>query len=239
MKTVYSCGCSFMSSNSDDVGFVDLYAEQKGFKHVNLARSGATNFLIRLQIEEAIAQNADYLVIGATSSERIDFPIPSKEHLLKFPVTIHDVDYHGYHSSGEEYVHGDPKIISDSINNWTTEFYHIVPHNNFLRKEVPQESIEAMKHYLAYLHNQHLAQAKDYYIIAEGLRKLLELGKQFVFISGPLAFQDWIFIDRRSWTKSPQPWDMPYGLDKSVNHNPLQAHQDFLQNLLSMTEHWK
>ena len=102
--------------------FLDLYAKEKNFNHVSLGRSGATNFLIRLQIEEAISQDADYVIIGATSSDRIDFPLLDKEDQLGNHVTIHDVEYRGYNSFSENNVsYNDTKMISDSISNFTYE----------------------------------------------------------------------------------------------------------------------
>ena len=59
MKRLYSLGDSFMSTDDPDdqiIGFCELYCQRKGFSHVSLARPGATNFAIRLQIEKAIEQ---------------------------------------------------------------------------------------------------------------------------------------------------------------------------------------
>jgi hypothetical protein len=75
MTTVYSLGCSFMSSDTrwpDQPSFLDQYADYRGWQHVSLARPGATNLCIHLQIERAIQDHADYVIIGATSSDRID-----------------------------------------------------------------------------------------------------------------------------------------------------------------------
>jgi len=241
-KKLVSCGCSFMAIDSEDhstTSFLDLYCQQKDLHHVSLARSGATNFLIRLQIEEAIRRNADFIVIGTTTSDRMEIPIPGKEDEIQWPVRLGDVEYRGYRSTSEGNVDTrNPKIISDSINNWTTDFYHHVPHYNFKRKEITPEIIEAMKHYVAYLHSFQLDQMKDYFVIAEGLRKLISLGKEFVFLGGPMFYCDWAFVGNRLWTR-PQPWDLPYGLHPSaINHSPQQAHNDFVKVLLDMTPHW-
>ena len=231
-----------MAIDSEDHGttsFLDLYCQQKDLHHVSLARSGATNFLIRLQIEEAIRRNADFIVIGTTTSDRMEIPIPGKEDEIQWPIRLGDVEYRGYRSTSEGNVDTrNPKIISDSINNWTTDFYHHVPHYNFKRKEITPEIIEAMKHYVAYLHSFQLDQMKDYFVIAEGLRKLISLGKEFVFLGGPMFYCDWAFVGNRLWTR-PQPWDLPYGLHPSaINHSPQQAHDDFVKVLLDMTPHW-
>jgi len=67
MKTLYSLGDSYMSTDDPDEGivsFCELYSRAKNFEHVSLARPGATNFATRLQIDRAIKDRADYVVIG-------------------------------------------------------------------------------------------------------------------------------------------------------------------------------
>lgn len=242
IKTLYSCGCSFMSIDTLDHGitsFLNLYNKQKQFNHVSLARSGATNFLIRLQIEEAIKQNADFIVIGATSSDRMEVPIPSRSNEISYPVTIKDIEYRGYRSASVSNVDTQhPKIISDSINNWTSDNYKNVPHDNFRRKEITPEVITAMKHHVTYLHNDQLDQMKNYFILAEGLRKLISLGKEFVFLAGPMKGCDWKFVGHRGWSGL-EPWDLPYGLHPAeISHNTQTAHDEFARVFLEMTPTW-
>lgn len=245
MKTLYSCGCSFMSQdlNLKNVkSFLDIYCEQKGFKHVNLARSGSTNFLIRLQVEEAINQNADYIVFSATSNDRIDLPIISRSQDIHWPVTIRDIEYRGYHSSSELlFKDNDAKIISDSINNWTDNNNG---HGNNRRKEVNVDTVTAMKHYVANLHHFLLDQQRDYYIISDAIRKLQQLDKEFLFLRGPM-FCDWAWVGSKFWGTNwdyvhrPQPWDVPLGtVDYTVNHNPQEAHDMFVASMLELTPGW-
>ena len=243
MKTLYSCGCSFMSIDTMDHGitsFLDLYASQRGLRHVSLARSGATNFLIRLQIEEAIRQNADYIIISATSSDRIDIPIMAKEKEIYCPVQLSDVEYSGYRSASANNIVTDPKIISDSISNWVTDFYTWVFHDNFRRREIPQAQIEAMKQHVSFLHNSALEQTKDYYIIGEGLRKLLALGKPFVFMPGPMSTEwcNWQFVGDSLW-QGDHPWNISATDSDSVNHHNQTTHNMFLQKFLEQTPEWQ
>lgn len=232
-----------MSVDTIDIGitsFLELYAAEKKFKHVSLARSGATNFCIRLQIEEAIDRKADFVIVGATSSDRMEIPIPSVQHNITYPVTLKDIEYNGYRSVSYQNINTpDPKIISDSINNWTTDNYTWVPHDNFRRSIIKKDVIDAMKHYVTHLHNFQLEQMRDYFIIAEGLRKLESLNIPFVFLGGPMYYCDWSFVEQSKLWVAPQPWDMPYGIDTvAIHHNPQQAHNDFLQTILDMTINW-
>ena len=239
MKTLYSCGCSFMSSDLHNLGttsFLDRYCETKKLKHISLARSGATNFLIRLQIEEAIKRGADYIVISATGSDRIDFALRKSVPVL---LQLQNIDYKDYGSISEKNVQPmDVCVISDSINNWTTKQAREMSHNNDKRK-VDSELTTALAHYLAYLHTYSLEQNYDYYIISDGIRKLIDLDKKFIFMAGPMSYLDWSWIGVDYLWTDPQPWDIPDGLSNTtVNHTPLSAHDKFYNTLYNMTVDW-
>lgn len=80
MKRLVSCGDSFMSCDypvTDTTSFLDRFADIKQFHHVSLAKSGSTNFCIRSQIAEAIRIQADYVIVGGTTADRIDIPKPT------------------------------------------------------------------------------------------------------------------------------------------------------------------
>jgi hypothetical protein len=212
--------------------FLQMFAEYKTLNHVSLARSGATNFLIRLQIEEAIQQNADFVIIGATSSDRIDIPVAES---VPCPVKLQDVDYQGYASASEKNVLGEPKIVSDSMNNWTNGLFM---HSNH-KRGVSEDKVQAIKHHVANLHNFSLEQTRDYFIISDGIRRLQQLGKQFLFMAGPMNWLDWSWVGDNLW-QDPEPWDTPYGVTgDTVNHTPQQAHDEFLFRLLEYTKEWK
>jgi len=226
---------------SIDVGqiipsFLNLYAQEKNFQHISLGRSGATNLLIRLQIEEAIKQNADFIVVGSTSNDRIDLAITE----TCLPITLHDVYYDNYSSDSEKYIiNQNPSVISDSISNWIGDHYDLNIHQNRDRS-ISSQIIEAMKYYVTYLHDNAISTTKDYYIIAEGLRKLISLNKKFVFIpSIAMAECDWTFIGTRLWPGKLL-WEMPYGFEPTtITHNPRVAHEYFAKILLDMTADWK
>jgi hypothetical protein len=60
-----------------NVSFLDRYAKEKNFDYINLAQGGASNFFIRLQINQAIDRKADYIIIGASAPDRFEIPAPS------------------------------------------------------------------------------------------------------------------------------------------------------------------
>jgi hypothetical protein len=235
VKRLYVCGCSFLSSYKDlnkNYPFHEQYTALKGLEHVSLARGGASNFLIRLQIERAIRDSADYVLVGATSSNRIDFPI-----LDAVPPTVRleDVDYREYNNRSDASVKNDaPTITTDTLLNWTDYFSAFNGH----RKYATPEIIESIKQYILYLHHEHLQSQKDYYIIRDGLRDLVKYNIPFVFIPGPLRRRDWTEFGNSIWA-GVQPWDIQYGWNtESITHNPPKAHDEYLEILNKMTEHW-
>lgn len=222
--------------NSVIKSFLDQYCQLQGFKHVSLARSGATNFLIRLQIEEAIVRNADYIVISATSSDRIDLAMQESVPVL---LQLGNIEYQGYNSISERNVQPQEVcVLSDSINNWTTKESRALAHSNNKRNISP-DVIDALTHYVAHLHTFSLEQNQDYYIISDGLRKLISLNKKFIFMGGPMFYLDWSWIGTEHLWTDPQPWDLPDGLtNTTVNHTPQSAHDKFLKTLCNMTSDW-
>ena len=241
IKRLYTCGCSFMSVDFGGchaiTSFLDLYAQEKNFKHVSLGRSGATNFLIRLQIEEAIQQDADFVVIGTTSSDRIDLPIQAQAKKINLPINIRNVGYIHYSSDSANNIDNlDPKIISDSIGSFSAD---LLPKGYEDPANVPA-ILEAVKQYTAYMHNNAIATMKDYFIIADGIRRLMSLNIPFVLIpSTGMIDCDWSFVGRSLWNNK-LPWSMPYGFDSTtINHNPQVAHDYFSKILLQMTVEWK
>lgn len=76
MKTLYVCGDSFCVSDPEyGQNWPEMLADQcPNVQVINLARDGASNYLIYLQVKEALACGADYVIYHATSSIRNEFP---------------------------------------------------------------------------------------------------------------------------------------------------------------------
>lgn len=217
------------------VSFCELYCQQRGFEHVSLARPGATNFAIRLQIEQAIEQQADYVVIGITGSDRFDMPLnPGETDPLYH---LHNVWYTNYRAQSQRHVdQSNVKLVSDTVNN-----LHARLHQDL----VSEQQLQALKSYIAYLHNPALAAQKDYYMISDGLRKMQSAGIDFVLLPGWMNQHDWSWISRIWPPDQPSPYQMPYGPAGwhqppryTGTHNPAWAHEEFCEILLSITQDW-
>lgn len=236
IKRLYSIGDSFMTTDDPTggiVSFCELYCQHRGFEHVSLARPGATNFSIRLQIDLAIEQGADYAVIGLTSSDRFDIAVGHSEHR-----TLHNVCYTNYRAASEHHVNqSSVTTVSDTFNNIQEQLHQTL---------VTPQQIAALKHYIADLHDPSLASQRDYYVVSDGIRKMISAGIDFVLIPGWMAQHDWTWVPR-VWPQScASPYHMPYGpsdweqpLRFTNTHNPAWAHEEFCATLLSMTSDWQ
>lgn len=232
MKRLYTLGDSFMSVDSPDDGitsFLELYAQRRGFAHVSLARPGATNFAIRLQIDRAIEEHADYVIVGVTSPDRFDIVVGNTHSNFK----LTDIDYTKYRVQSKTDDAAD--VVSDTFNNIKDNAYLTVSTNQ----------IQALKGYFTYLHDNFLQSQKDYYMISDGLQRLERAGIDYLLIPTWLKQHNWSWVKRTWPTGVPSPYDLPYGPDnwypspKFTNtHNPDYAHQEFCNVLDQITPDW-
>lgn len=238
-KRLYSIGDSFMTVDdpADGIfGFCALYCDRKNFEHISLARPGATNFAIRLQIDKAIKDKADYVVMGLTSSDRFDIELPDAQYTAWY--TLHNVFYKNYRANSEHNVdQSDVKIVSDTFNN--------IVERTYTGKLLDDKKIQALKYYIANLHCASIAAQKDYYMISDGIAKLQKYGIDLVLIPGWMQQFDWTGISRLWPSDRSMPYDMPYGPAGwyqppkfTGTHNPCWAHEEFCETLLSITTDW-
>lgn len=210
--------------------FLQQFCNKHNYEYHCLARPGATNFVINLQVDMAIKQQPDLIVIGATSSDRIQ--IVMDQEGWRAPLELKHILYDGYKCSSYEEILKSNKhrnedfIVADTLANIVEAPY----------VSVPEETKQAVKNYITDLHDIGLQYHIDGCIVRDSLRKLLDSGIEFVFIPGPMFPMGWQWlVGDRLWPKDqPQPWDMPHGGYNISNHNPPEAHEQFLETLEQM-----
>lgn len=245
MKKLVTCGDSYMSLDSppgEIKSFLQLYAEHKNFLHISLARAAATCFAIRLQIDNAIERKADFVIVGCTSSDRMDVTIPysnrnDQTNLLQAPadynvLKLKNILYTGYRSISEFNIkHKEPLVVSDVITNLLNRKHETV---------LSDQQRQAIKTYVADLHDNNLKRQENYFVISDGLRKLQYHQIPFLYIPHGLGDMDWTWV-KKVWPRDQLPCQMPNGpfdFDKSVTHNDQEAHNHFYNMLLNLTEDW-
>lgn len=227
MKTLYALGCSFMSDDTtrpDHPTFLQQFCQRNDYEYHCLARPGATNYAIRLQIDFAIRRRADFVVVGATSSDRINIVLNPEG--WRSPVNLRHIEYRGYRCSSEqEFPHHETFIVSDTLANLLESQYI----------DIPKEKKDALRVYVADLHDMGLQYNIDGCVIRDGLNQLIKSQIPFIFIPGPTFHMGWDWLGDRLWPSyKKQPWDMPFGPYNINNHNPPEAHAEFLETLESL-----
>ncbi len=93
MKKIIICGDSWMSPNNRAPGthFSEIFAKHYQAHLEIYARSAMGNGGIILQVEHALKQNPDLILLGCTSSDRIEFKVTDNDS--SDTVTINDLVY--------------------------------------------------------------------------------------------------------------------------------------------------
>lgn len=109
--------------------FIDSYANGKNFECIQLSQGGTSNFFIKLQIQQAIDNCADYVIIGATAPERFEIPFDSQdtEHIQNF--------------NSKKYIISTQ--FNDKINLLSTEIISAVKHYKTYIQDLDIESIKS------------------------------------------------------------------------------------------------
>lgn len=159
MKRIVVCGDSFCSAAKDRPGthFSELLY---GYEVINLARGGITNTTICFQIQTAIELNAALIVFANTDPNRFDIPI--KPFNAKLGLKNFIYPYDSDQSTNSLYV-GDltANTYSDTVNDI------IVPRFDLPAglKQILDKKKDAIKHYLAELHDVNLRHKTDEWML--------------------------------------------------------------------------
>lgn len=233
VKTLYTLGGSYMSVDyppGQVTSFLDLYATAQQLRHVSLARVGATNFMVRLQIDEAIKQKADYVILSTVPADRVDLVKETKMDRLMFE--LRSIGYRGYNCASEHNIDLDPSptVISESLDD--------IVRNPTLSTD--QKT--ALKIWAIELHNASLQRQKDYYMISDGIRRLQDHNIPFLLIPDLMEDMDWSWVNNVWPNNRPAPISMPNGIcdqTVTVTHNNQLSHNMFAETLLETVPDWK
>jgi len=195
MLKVAVCGDSWFSTDVDFPGqsFGEIMCQQNSWHLIDLARSGCSNFAISLQVDHAIDLDADVVIVGTTTSDRIEIPIINQsnysiwERLAKgfdwqswFDIQgqcydkkqgLNNISYQG-HRNGSVKVQAssNPTILSESLNNMLFGW----------EKQVTQEQRAALQSYMTYLHDTNIRKQIDSWIISDACHRLSRANKKFI-----------------------------------------------------------
>ena len=214
--------------------FLDLFCDRHALTHVSLGRPGATNFVIRLQIDHAIRNHANFVIVAATGSDRFDIPVDQSPDWAP-NIDLGCVHYHGYRAASSGHVPTRPiQIVSDVE-------YNLM--NNIHGANLSPQIKQALKSYTAYLHHPSLVKYKEHFIIRDGLRALDAAGIPYVFLPAAMNEFDWSDFYLVWPREQEQPYTMiqktgPYPYQETVTHNSQASHEQFCRTLDQITRDW-
>lgn len=186
MKTLGICGDSFMSQvaveNLKDNGFgkhfVDDLKIKLGCGVINFARGGCSNTAIRLQIDEIIKCDVDYVIIGLTSPDRMEIPIKGKRFIISNGLS--NISHKNFPDLSGTY-----DLFKTSIpttNSFTLSNVFIGANNDKFDEDI----VQLLKDYFLKVYDQNYKKLLDSWVISDGLNELNKHGIKYSVINTSL-----------------------------------------------------
>lgn len=196
-KKLGVCGDSFMAAiNKSDANpnngygkhFTELLGNMLKCDVITFAKGGVSNQTIRLQIEEIIKEKPDHVIIGTTTPDRIEIPIPDL-HVNDYHDKWEEKNYHPFNSlynikyddtlNNQSQNHRGfklikPTMISETINN--------VIGNNKKHPHITKSKKLALNEYFDHIYDHEWKMQQDSWILCDGLYKLERRGITFNII---------------------------------------------------------
>jgi len=167
IKNIIVCGDSWATPDRNCPGkhFSEILNNEYGYNVTALSRGGMSTVGICFQLKAAFFDmQPDAIILCTTSSARIAFAV---KEVSETPV-LKDIVYTGTRSAtcGTPHVgNADSAIISDNSIIFSDESVYKK------YKNLSTQQVEAIKHYYAYLHNDHLQKEIDSWMIGYWVSK--------------------------------------------------------------------
>jgi hypothetical protein len=199
------CGCSFSAISHlpqyKGTHWSEILADKLEAELISYARQGIGNNVIRLQIDEAIAAKADWVFIGSTTEDRIEFPMNKFKKIN---------DGSPNHSAYPENQLGyKPELGLKNFNYGDAHPYTMIAEtlfsvidnsdHNYRIIKVDKNTRIAVEGYAAFLYDAHWKRQVDNWVLQSGLWRLHELKIKFLFNPWISAVPNAKFEDIPSW----------------------------------------
>lgn len=173
-KILAVCGDSFMTpcKRYPNTHFTELIADQLEYELLILARAAISNGGICIQIEEAIRRKVDFIIIGFTTSERMELPLPGHGGKYDKSIGVENIDYSRHFNSVSQRANTEKtNLICETIES-------VVDSNR-----LSDEYITALKYYLTYIHDSTWQKQKDIWMTNFLMKKVVESKIPFLLYS--------------------------------------------------------
>jgi hypothetical protein len=196
------CGDSYMSAtqngdrsdiiDSEGKHFTEILAKNLGYKYRTLARAASSNSCIRMQIEQLIEERVDFVIIGTTRSDRIEYPVKNSNHSFEPFYGIYNIKYD---------THPDQSSLDKKFN-MNTMFSETITNvlaGNYGYQDVrDEEQRESIKRYFMDIYDHHFRELQDTWIIADGIRSLIDAKIPYVILLHDFFYHHKLFINYNS-----------------------------------------
>lgn len=182
MPVLGVCGDSYMSAttngdrldlkNSEGKHFTEILAKKINYKYYTLARAACSNSVIRLQIDQMIHDKVDFVIIGMTRADRLEYP--AKYSNISFDKFSLQGIFNFVYDTHPDRSSQNPKF---NQNNMFTETITNVLAGNYGYKDVrDEEQRESIKRYFMDIYDHGYREKQDSWIISDGIRNLIDAG---------------------------------------------------------------
>lgn len=182
-KTLVVCGDSFAALDQDLPGshFSELLANDLDYRLVSLARAGLSNAAIRLQIDQAIKLQPDFIVYVATDHYRYEVPLNSlypnlDQRHYDLQNGIDNIDYSGWGTPAEK----DRDFTKASL--YSVHYSKFESDSN-----LPVNFTDAWKKFFTTLNDEGWKEQTDHWIIESGVNCLIDSQIPFLFVPNDLT----------------------------------------------------
>lgn len=174
MGKLIVCGDSHMSPSDREPGthFSELVANHLGYELIPYSRGGISNGGIAIQIDNAIKNKPDLILVGTTYYDRIEFSVEDspQESCGRKVFTVKDIDYK--HSSSlsslSKWADVPPTLISRNLH----ELLDDSTTNIFSVCKDPIEKKKAVSNWFKYMYSPSWKRQTDEWIMYAILHKL-------------------------------------------------------------------
>lgn len=152
--------------------FSEIFASSIGYSLVSYARGGMSNGGIIIQINSAIRNNADFIILGTTMYDRIEFSCSyeklDENKLFDVSDLVYPPGYNNYLSSAT--IKTNPVLVSSSLHGLL----------QVDKQSIWKERYTAIKLYYQYLHSEQWKRTQDRLMMYAALHKLHTSGIPYI-----------------------------------------------------------
>ena len=181
------CGDSWFSGDLKYPGrsFGEILCNQNDWNLISLALGGCSNFAICLQVDKAIELQADFVVIGTTTPDRLEIPIMNQEIPGPFEVIQHLFTWDNFfqnspgvfdHNRGLSNIHYDSECLASQHDFLCDPSVYSATMANLIwlkdSKKLTSEQLAALKLYMTNLYDTGIKKSIDVRLINDACHRL-------------------------------------------------------------------